>query len=69
MKPYEAGLKRIIRRAYLRQEKGTIHYGRNNGNQRTVIYRNVDIRIFCLDLRLAPLQATQRTRATYPKTR
>lgn len=50
MKPYEAGLKRIIRRAYLRQEKGTIHYGRNNGNQRTVIYRNVDIRICCLDL-------------------
>lgn len=50
MKPYEAGLKRIIRRAYLRQEKGTTHDGRNNGNQRTVIYRNVDIWICCLDL-------------------
>lgn len=59
MKSYEAGLKRIIRRVYLRQEKGTTHDGHNNGNQHNTIHRNGDIWICCLDLRLAPLQATQ----------
>lgn len=43
--------------------------GTNWANQHNTIHRSDDIWICCLDLRLAPLQATQRTRATYSTTR